>query len=60
VSIPNYGSISRSEPMVIEVAVDVLEAVVPVEHEVALAEASQPLHTEVHNLLEMSKELIIK
>jgi hypothetical protein len=51
---------SSSESMVIQVTVDVLEAVVPVEHEVAPAEAPQALDAEVHDLLEMPREQVSK
>ena len=43
--------------MVVKVAVDVLEAVVPVEHQVAPAQAPQPLDAEVHDLLEVPRKV---
>jgi hypothetical protein len=45
-----------SQSVVSEVPVDVLEALVPVEDHVALAHAPDPLHAEVHHLLEVPRK----
>ena len=47
---------SGSQPVVAQVAVDVLHAVVPVEDQVALLDRPQPGHTEVHHVVEMSMQ----
>jgi hypothetical protein len=47
---------SPSKPVVAEVAVGVLKAVVPVEDAVAAPDAPSPLDTEVDDCLEMSNK----
>ena len=43
--------------MVAQVAVDVLEAVMPVEDQVALPQGPEPGDAELHHVLEMSDQL---
>ena len=52
---PSPGSSPRpgSQSVVAQVAVDVLQAVVPVEDQVALLDRPQPGHAELHHRLEM-------
>jgi hypothetical protein len=45
-----------SQPVVAQVAVDVLQAVVPVEDQVALLDRPQPGHAELDHRVEVPKE----
>ena len=46
--------------MVVQVAIDILKAVVPVEHEVAPAQAPEPLDAEINHLLEVPGVQVVK
>jgi hypothetical protein len=48
-----------SQPVKVQVAVDVFHAVVPVEDQVALLDRPQPGHTELHHRMEVPKEDVV-
>ena len=59
-TLPHGHKCLSSEPVIVKVTIYVLEAVVPIKNQVAPTQAPQPLHTEVHNLLKVSRKVSVR